>query len=153
MTIVLHNGKDAFHISRVEWGRLLELGRNCGWQPAGTVPPEWDDPHMQPAYADRNGVYTSVTDADARALTAALAGAFPDLPDPVASPSGTGLAFDQALPGAEPPEANRRHLNSNPDPNAGLAGEHKARVVQFVAFAQQGGFSILSGPSLRIGAP
>ncbi len=145
MTIVLHNGKDAFHISRAGWGKLLELGQILGWQPAGTEPPQWNDPQMQAAYADSTGTYTSVNDADSRALAVALERALPDIADHRTNTSHTGPRFDDGLRGARRTHANFGHLSTSPYPSEDFAGKDKEQVLEFVAFARQGRFSVRWG--------
>jgi hypothetical protein len=145
MIIELHNGKDAFHISRAGWGELLELGQIHGWQPAGTEPPQWNDPQMQTAYADQNGIYTSVNDADARALALALEGALPDIPDDRTNTTHTGPRFDDGLRGARRVHGNFEYLSTSPHPSERLAGKDMQQVLEFVAFAKQGRFSVRWG--------
>jgi hypothetical protein len=132
MSINLHNGKDTFRVSRKGWVKLLELGQMYGWQPAGTEPPQWDDPDMQAAYADQHGFYTSVNGADAQSLAAALQWALPDIADP-------------DIPGKRSPlpaDANISRLNTDLHPCDFFAGDNKLQVNEFIAFAKQGKFSI-----------
>ena len=65
------------------WARLLALAERFGWEPAGTVPPQYVD--GTPFYTDWHGGYTSndaqlVTDDDARNLAAVLEAILPDIP-------------------------------------------------------------------------
>jgi hypothetical protein len=143
MTINLHNGKDSFQISRNGWGKLLELGQLYGWRPAGTQPPQWDDPAMQAAYADSNGFYTSVNGADAQALAAALQGALPNLPDDNL-PDAASLP-DNALPHAPTAQVKISRPNTDLHPREFFAGKNKLRVNEFIAFAKQGNFSVHQG--------
>jgi hypothetical protein len=39
MTIILHNGQQAFHFTHERWAKLLALGEVHGWNPAGTQTP------------------------------------------------------------------------------------------------------------------
>jgi hypothetical protein len=147
MNIDLHNGKDSFQISRKGWGKLLELGQMYGWRPAGTEPPQWDDPNMQAAYADWNGFYTSVNGADARALAVALQSALPDIPDQDTPGKWTTLPdatspLDNFLQAAPPTDTKIPHSNTDLHPCEFFAGENKLRVNEFIAFAKQGNFSI-----------
>jgi hypothetical protein len=153
MTIVLHNGTAGFQISRAGWGELLELGRRHGWQPAGAEPPQWNDPYLAAAYADQNGIYTSVNDADARALAAALDHAVPDIPDKKPTRADTSPLFEAGLKDAQPSTAILAHPNSSLDPHNGFASQDRAQVIEFVAFARQGRFSILSGSSMAVEEP
>jgi hypothetical protein len=125
MAFELHNQAGALRVSRIGWGKLLELGRMHGWQPAGTEPPQWDEPGMQAAYAEANGPYTSVNGADALALAEAL------------------LAALAAIPQQTTGRGRRRAENAAQlDPHDFFAGEHRPRVSEFIAFARLGKFSI-----------
>jgi hypothetical protein len=143
LTIILHNGKASFHISQDGWGKLLELGQRHGWQPAGTEPPQWNDPHIEGAYADQNGIYTSVNDVDARALGAALARALSNLPGPRIQRPAAKVSVADPLPSA----GKRGPGSSSPAAKSELSGEDEAQTTEFVAFARQGRFSVLLHPS------
>jgi hypothetical protein len=147
MTIDLHNGLSAFHLTRNDWNKLLELGQRYGWQPAGTEPPPWDEPDMRAAYADRNGVYTSVNNVDARALAAALEWALPDVADQILpsehspTPATTPLPPLDAFTRVSPP-AGFKEARDTPRSADFSAGFSKQRLIEFVAFAKRGHFSI-----------
>jgi hypothetical protein len=95
-----------------------------GWQPAGTEPPQWDEPGMQAAHAEQPGYYTSVTGADAQALAQALERALPTLAD---KEQGAGTAAALAA-------------------GAFVAGPDQRWVKAFIAFARAGKFSIRPAP-------
>jgi hypothetical protein len=142
MTIQLHNGQHNLQMTDIGWDTLLEVGRRRGWHPAGTEPPEWDDPAMQAAYGDGPGLYyTSVTRVDAQALADALDGITIIAPGRETS----GLLGRLPVPvsplehhGARPPGAKHteQHLV------AILAGDNRRMLPQFVAFARQGRFLV-----------
>ena len=67
----------------MEWVRIYHLAERYGWDPMGTVEPEWEGEPDAPPW---DGNYSSsdcqrVLAADAANLAAALARALPDLPD------------------------------------------------------------------------
>ena len=73
----------AFSMHCGSWCKALQLARQYGWQPAGTVAPDYGPEY--PPLTDWNGEYVSnsyqeVTDSDAKNLADALDRALADVP-------------------------------------------------------------------------
>lgn len=150
MSFHLHNGQFAFHISRAGWGKLLDLGQMYGWRPSGTEPPQWDDPAMQAAYADQSATYTRVGGADASALAHALELALPDIPSrgarpaPAVEPEAVSPLAPSAPIRPQVQWGNRqpKRLAAELPSREFFAGDRKRRLIEFIAFAKHGDFSI-----------
>jgi hypothetical protein len=154
-----------YHFGRIAWDKLLELGRQYGWEPAGTEYPEGTvyrpDGTVDEAMTEEErsvaagweGGYLSnnrqwVTAEDAACLADALERALPDIPD-----FDTDEKMKVYTPD-EPPtdpvmamlaEAGLGDLAGPDDslsPVEFFSGEMKEKIRGFIRYCRAGGFSI-----------
>lgn len=85
MGMDLHSETGAeFRLSRNAWLHILELAKEYGWEPLGTIPPTFDDPLRNLEYKGWEGGYDTnefqiVTDVDSAEMASALENALQDI--------------------------------------------------------------------------
>jgi hypothetical protein len=149
MGMDLYNGSSDFWFSMSAWPKVLQLGRMGGWQPAGTLAPDWeyvggsppDAPRCCDIYKDWGGDYCfnehqTVTAEDARSLADALEKMLDDIPnhDVIAHKTvkieSAGKQIGRGI--AEGVEVSPIEW----------FGGHKKRLRDFIVFCRQGRFHI-----------
>jgi hypothetical protein len=117
------------------WPRLLQIAEEYGWEPAGTLPPEYME---MPEEGQWSGDYTSndqqtVTAEDAWQLAEALERALDDIPEEdVLAPYRTETGMIQLTP--DTPEIDDLDWFCGP--------KHKDHIRKFLQFCRAGSFQI-----------
>jgi hypothetical protein len=143
-------------LSNLQWGLLVKLAYDRGWRPMGVRPPEdWnatgDDGQTKRWYFMDyfSTKRQQVVPADASAMAHAIESALPDIPEHDAL--SHKVVQEIQLPDMEQP---LRMLQPGVQVNAFefFSGQTRPVLIDFIAFAQRGGFTI-TGPSHEVFPP
>jgi hypothetical protein len=133
-------------MSNLQWGMLMKLAFDSGWQPLGVAPPPDYEPLDDQGKTKR--WYTMdyfsvknqhVSDDDARAIASALQVALDDVPEHDAV--GHKVFQTLILPNMERPIRSFKP-GVKVNPYEFFSGPNKATLVRFIEFFNLGGFRI-----------
>lgn len=143
---VISSDNGRFRVNDASWAMVLRLAYTHGWRPAGTrepdgftgLAPDGETPRLwnPKNYWARRGQH--VSDEDAAAMASALESALPDIPDHDAMGHKVVSTIDM------PDGREWRFISpfKKFNPYEYFSGTSKPKLIRFIAFLNQGGFTI-----------